>query len=676
MNSDANQPVLGMFLNGRYKIVQNLGIGILGQTYVAEDSWQNGTPQCIVKCFIPQNHYSSQQWEICQHRFTSDADALRQLGTHDQIPKFLDSFEDEHGFYLVRELIVGEPLIVVLPMSPEDNNRWSEQECIALLDEVLSILELIHRQGIIHGDIKPSNLIRRTCDGKLVLMDFGVAHPIHRTLVTPQIVPIHPALASVATTPVEYSPANELGSQPCFGNDLYALGAIAIQALTGLDFLQLSLHSSTHQIDWRQQAAVSETLAGVLNSMIQTDFESRYQSAADIRTALRSLGMIEEEQELRTEELSEPSNSNSSLDLSDGKDLALCFHDVTQLPLSHVSQSSEVRENQGIQITTPQSQEGSTNETWEYARELAIACLPKLPPVMTGIGAGLATSNALAISFGLYSLLNTAPSNPGLDLLAKATEHYQAGNLDEAIALTKSIPTNSSVYQESVATVNEWRSEWEKAVAQFKAVEQAFQDERWRDVLKEADNAPDIAYWQNKIGALVEQAKPELEKEAQHLLKQAYQQAADKDFTGAIALIKQIPPETPTGSKIQPKLKEYTQKQQIKAEYLLQKAYQHASDRDFKIALKYLSQIPEQTPTYEIAQAKMTEYSRKQDFQEEVERQVQLAANFTAKDIKLSELPQALKSSKKSTKVSSNLNPGNQFTEVAPKPALIKTVRR
>ena len=675
MNSDANQPVLGMFLNGRYKIVQSLGISILGQTYVAEDSWRNGTPQCIVKCFIPQNHYSSEQWEICQHRFTSDADALRQLGTHDQIPKFLDSFEDEHGFYLVRELIVGEPLSAVLPMSLEDNKRWSEQECVALLDDVLGILEFVHRQGIIHGSIKPSNLIGRTCDRKLVLMDFGVAHPIHRTLVTPQIVPIHPTLAPVATAPVGYSSANELGSHLCFGSDLYALGAIAIQALTGLDLLQLSLNPSTHHIDWRQQVEVSDTLACVLDGMIQTDFTSRYQSAADIRTALRSLGLIEQEQEPSIEEVSEPSNSNSSLEVSDGTDLALCLHDVTQLPPSHVSQLSEVGENQGIQAATTQSQEGSTNEKWEYARELAIACLPKLPPVMTGIGAGLATSNALAISFGLYSLLNTASSNPGLDLLAKATEQYQAGNFDEAIALTKSIPTNSSVYQESVATVNEWRSEWDKAVAQFKAVEQAVQEERWRDVLKEADNTPNIAYWQNKIEALVEQAKPELEREAQQLLKQAYQQAARKDFTGAIALIKQIPPETPTGSKIQPKLKEYTQKQQIKAEHLLQKAYQHASDRDFKSALKYLSQIPEQTSTYELARAKMTEYSRKQDFQEEVERQVQLAAKFAAKDIKLSELPQALKSSKKSTKVSSNLNPGNQFKEVAPKPALAKSVR-
>jgi hypothetical protein len=77
----------------------------------------------------------------------------------------------------------------------------------------------------------------------------------------------------------------------------------------------------------------------------------------------------------------------------------------------------------------------------------------------------------------------------------------------------------------------------------------------------------------------------------------------------------------------------------------------------------------------------MAEYSRKQDFQEEVERQVQLTAKFSKEDIKLSKLPQSSQSSSsnKSSKVSSNLNPGNQLKEVAPKPAkpaLAKPARR
>lgn len=353
-----------------------------------------------------------------------------------------------------------------------------------------------------------------------------------------------------------------------------------------------------------------------------------------------------------------PSILHSPIAPTDYEELAQCLHTVSRLPTRSSSQYP-LNQGQRSQAIT----EKNTSKTGDYARELAIACWPKLPPWLTGIGAGMTTSNALAISFGLYTLLYTTPSNPGLDLLERATEQFQAGNLEEAIALAKSIPTDSSVYQESVTNVQQWRTEWNQAAAQFKVVEQAFQEERWRDVLEEAHKMPDIAYWQHKLEPFIEQAKPEMEGEAQQLLQQAYQQAAQKDFAGAIALLKQIPQETPTGSKIQPKLKEYAQKQQIKAEHLLQQAYQLASQKDFNGALKYLSQVPEDTPTYETARAKMTEYARKQAFQAEVELQVQLNNRFQSEQLKISKLPQR---SKKSLQMSRDLNPGNQLKEVNP----------
>jgi serine/threonine-protein kinase len=284
----------------------------------------------------------------------------------------------------------------------------------------------------------------------------------------------------------------------------------------------------------------------------------------------------------------------------------------------------------------------------------------------------MATSNALAISFGLYTLLHSAPSNPGGDLLARATEQYQAGNFKDAIALAKSIPTNSSAYQDSLKARKKWQQEWNTAAAQFKAVEEAFNEGRWTDVLEEAGNTPNIALWQQKIEPFVEQAKLEIEAESQQLLKQAYQRAALDDFTGAIALIEQIPPQTPTGAKIQPKLTEYKQKQQIKADHLLQKAYELASKKDFSGALKYLSQIPNQTPTYEQAQIKMAEYSQKQDIQEEVQRQATLNANFPKEEPNVTELSQRPNSSK----ASESLNPGNRLQEVTPQTVLATPTRR
>jgi tetratricopeptide (TPR) repeat protein len=370
-----------------------------------------------------------------------------------------------------------------------------------------------------------------------------------------------------------------------------------------------------------------------------------------------------------SETLSNEWDGNTSSDLipiedgltdTDTEDLASCLHPVFPFPLSRSLESSGVAEE--TQQTNSESPDSGTYEKWDYARELAIAFVPKLPPLVSGMSAGVATTNAIAISCGLYTLLYTAPANPELDRLERATEQYQQGKIDKAIALAKSIPANSSVYPQSVNVVQQWRQEWNQAEAQFQAVEQAFQEGRWRDVLDEARETPNHQYWQHQTALLVEQAKPEVEVESQQLLKQAYQQAAKKDFTQALALLQQIPPETPTGAKIQPKLKEYSQKQHIKAEHLLQQAYQQASERNFQSALQYLSQIPEETPTYEMAQTKIAEYSRKQEFQEEVERQMQLAARMSQEAIKVTQLVQ----NSRLQKVSENLNPGNQLQEATP----------
>ncbi|NET56544.1 MAG: hypothetical protein F6K47_10340 [Symploca sp. SIO2E6] len=248
----------------------------------------------------------------------------------------------------------------------------------------------------------------------------------------------------------------------------------------------------------------------------------------------------------------------------------------------------------------------------------------KLPLFLTGMGVAMTNYNLVAISWGLYSLFHVSPSSSGENLLQIARAQYQAGNFDQALALAKSIPTDSPAYEESTAAILQWRRDWFLAAAKFKATEQAFQEGRWRDVLEEVRQTPDITVWRKKMLPFVLGAIPKLEVEAQQLLQQVHQLAAQKDFTGALALIKQIPPETPTGVKLQPKLIEYRQKQQIQAEYLLQQAYNRAEVRDFQGALRYLSQIPPDTPTYQQAQVKIVEYQQKQLFKEKVERKVKL----------------------------------------------------
>lgn len=698
MKPDANEPVLGKLLNGRYQILKVLSAGAFGQTYIAQDKWHEGIPQCVVKHIKPNTDHP-RQWQICQRLFTRETEILKKLGQHNQIPQLLDSFRDRQGFYLVQELIVGEPLSTELPISQHCSNRWSEEQCLELLDDVLGILEFVHEQGVIHCDLKPNNLIRRTSDNKLVLIDFGVAYQVDPSAVNRSLPPLQSSssgqvkeqrfrenLSSTAkpdslsssgqghsrglaavVQPLGYIPPEQFSGQPHVNSDLYALGTIAIEALTGLTPLQLKTNPDTGELDWQQHVTVSGQLACVLDNLVRRDFRERYQSAAYVRVVLKKL--------VKRGQQPEAISPLSDFPLFDSLTVlqpSVLPREKDAIALSALSFDSSSPEGVLATAGVQDNHQLSSSQKWEYARELASAFWPKLPPVLTGMGAGIATSNALAISFGLYTLLHTASSNPGLDLLVRAMEKYQEGNLDEAISLAKSVPNDSSAYQESVAAVQKWRSEWSKASLQFQAVQDAFNEGRWQDVLEEARQAPNIAYWQQQIEPFVAAAKPELENQAQQLLQQAYQQAVQKDFTAALNLLKQIYPETPTGAKIQPKLAEYKQKQQIKADSLLQKAYALGAQRDFSSALKYLAQIPEDTPAYEKAQIKLAEYAQKQDFKEEVERQVMLVQKLPNQDQKIAKLPQNIKTSKKS----GNLNPGSHFKEVSPQPVVATPVKR
>jgi len=299
-------------------------------------------------------------------------------------------------------------------------------------------------------------------------------------------------------------------------------------------------------------------------------------------------------------------------------------------------------------------------ESWEYQGS-------KPPFLLTGMGVALTGSNFVAISLGLYSLLHVSPSYSGDSILQIAREQYQAGNFDQAISLAQSIPSNSPTYEQSAAAIRQWRRDWYLAATQFQATEQAFKEGRWRDVLEEARQTPDIAVWQKKMLPFVLGAIPELEVEAQQLLQQVYQLAAQKDFTRALALIQQIPQETPTGAKLQPKLIEYRKKQRIKAEYLLQQAYNLAQVRDFKGALQYLSQISPDTPVYRKAQVKISEYEQKQLFKEKVEKKAKLGKVVLQNQKQSSSKPFDQKSSISSNpeKTISEFNPGVVWQDVA-----------
>ncbi len=265
-------------LGGRYKIISELGAGGFGQTFLAQDLHLPGHPQCVVKQLKPQAT-DANSLETARRLFDIEAQVLYELGNHDQIPRLLAHFEDNQEFYLAQELIEGE----LLTQELATGNPWSEKRVIALLRDILEVLAFVHQQQVIHRDIKPSNLIRRREDGKVILIDFGAVKQVSTQVVNRKT----GQTKTISIGTQGYTPKEQLGGNPRFSSDIYAVGIVAIQALTGIHPRRLQEDSETGEIHWQDYTKqVSPQLAAILDRMVRYDFRVRYSTAAEALLAL------------------------------------------------------------------------------------------------------------------------------------------------------------------------------------------------------------------------------------------------------------------------------------------------------------------------------------------------------------------------------------------------------
>ena len=265
---------------GETYVVQVLSAGGFGETYIAEDTRRPGNPRCVVKHLKPASN-DPNYLQIARRLFNTEAETLENLGEHDQIPRLLAYFEESQEFYLVQQLIVGHPLTAEL----QPNQRWSESQVIQLLQDVLGVLEFVHSYGVIHRDLKPDNLIKRQQDGRLVLIDFGAVKQVRTQLSNVQG---HISSTIAIGTP-GYMPAEQGQGKPRHNSDIYALGTIGIQALTGLHPTQIQEDPDTGEMLWQHHAQVSAGLADILNKMVLYHYRDRYQSATEVIQAFHKL---------------------------------------------------------------------------------------------------------------------------------------------------------------------------------------------------------------------------------------------------------------------------------------------------------------------------------------------------------------------------------------------------
>ncbi|HOU13736.1 MAG TPA: bifunctional serine/threonine-protein kinase/formylglycine-generating enzyme family protein [Anaerolineae bacterium] len=269
----------GQVLQNRYRIVAPLGQGGMGAVYRAWDLRLEGA--VAVKEMVPPPGLDAATVQQLQEQFKREAVVLRHLH-HTHLVRVIDFFEEMGNTYLVMDFVEGETLDAYIAR----RGALPETEVLAWAMQLLDALDYCHRQGVIHRDIKPKNVILRP-DGSAVLVDFGLVKVWNPTDVQTQTV-----LRGMGSP--EYAPPEQygrLGQHTDLRSDLYSLGATLYHALTGqapptatdrmaMPEIFVPVRKINAHVSARAEAAILRAMA--------LPRDQRFGSAIEMAAALRS----------------------------------------------------------------------------------------------------------------------------------------------------------------------------------------------------------------------------------------------------------------------------------------------------------------------------------------------------------------------------------------------------
>ncbi len=274
-------------LRNRYRASRPLGKGGFGATFLAADEGLPGFPSCVVKQLRP-NTQSASVMKMARELFEREAFTLGKIGSHPQIPRLLDYFEEYGNFYLVQEFVDGE----TLKQEFERRGTFNEIEIRKILAEIFPALGFMHENGVIHRDIKPANIMRRKQDGQLVLIDFGaVSSQVNKP--SPDDDPSG-LLTNFAIGTPGFAPPEQMAMRPVYSSDLYATAMSCLYLMTGRSPKDLPHDPYTGEINWKSQVKLSDRLRVVFEKLLQQSVSQRFRSTEEALRALESGGIPEE----------------------------------------------------------------------------------------------------------------------------------------------------------------------------------------------------------------------------------------------------------------------------------------------------------------------------------------------------------------------------------------------
>ncbi|NES93033.1 serine/threonine-protein kinase, partial [Okeania sp. SIO2B9] len=251
-------------LKERYQVIKPLGESVWSHTFLAIDQDKPSKPPCIIKEFVSLDDRKDlvfQGQEVIP-TFSCNPVQLDKIGKHPQIPELLASVEHDGHRYLVQEYIEGRDLATELI----EDGVFSEHKIWQILNQLLPVLEFIHDHHLIHGDIKPENIICRTKPGtntqEFVLVDFGVTISATGDLLS---------IGSINGS-AEYAAPEQTKGKVYPNSDIYSLGVTCLYLLTMVSPFEL-FDIKADKWAWRDylKHPISRHLGRILDKMVQRD---------------------------------------------------------------------------------------------------------------------------------------------------------------------------------------------------------------------------------------------------------------------------------------------------------------------------------------------------------------------------------------------------------------------
>jgi len=265
-------------LKQRYLLIGQIGQGGFGAVYKAADTGFNNRLVAVKEASQNGNGMHEQEPLSAIEAFKQEAQMLAGL-MHPNLPRIYDHFSEEKHWYLVMDFIEGETLEDYLAKAPD--GRLPLKEVLAIGMQLCTVLDYLHTRQppIIFRDLKPSNVMRTT-DGQLYLIDFGIARHFKPGQLKDTIAFGSPGYAA----PEQYGKAQTSSSA-----DIYSLGAILHQMLTGVDpsitpftFDPLHLYGYSTLLE----------LEVLLLHMVEINARKRLSSVTEVRRRLQRISEI------------------------------------------------------------------------------------------------------------------------------------------------------------------------------------------------------------------------------------------------------------------------------------------------------------------------------------------------------------------------------------------------